>query len=274
MDADQGGVDLRHRALRAARPRPAAAEQHTMLAYQRDDAVRMRFLRDPSTIPAPRTAGAATRCTGVDAALAVAPHEVARVGRFLRAAVVVLEPRKQWPPGLERRGNIKAEVRAEEGRALAFGTDPGWSEILGCSSPAPTRHRPTSCSTGVAATLKAWPWGAPGPPGSPGSRPGDARCWWRAWPPGWPRWGRWSWSRPCTGCGPTPHRRPAWTTRPPRRPTCSTPSPTAGPTGRRSVAGLLIDDAARSGWTLAVVAEGLRSAGSGLVLPFVLWRRP
>ena len=38
--------------------------------------------------------------------------------------------------------------------------------------------------------------------------------------------------------------------------------------------GLLIDDAARSGWTLAVVAEGLRSAGSGLVLPFVLWRRP
>ena len=38
--------------------------------------------------------------------------------------------------------------------------------------------------------------------------------------------------------------------------------------------GLLIDDAARSGWTLAVAAEGLRSAGSGLVLPFVLWRRP
>ena len=38
--------------------------------------------------------------------------------------------------------------------------------------------------------------------------------------------------------------------------------------------GLVIDDATRSGWTMAVVADGLRSAGSGLLLPFVLWRRP
>ena len=38
--------------------------------------------------------------------------------------------------------------------------------------------------------------------------------------------------------------------------------------------GLVFDDALRSGWTMAVVAEGLRAEGSGLVLPFVLWRRP
>ena len=38
--------------------------------------------------------------------------------------------------------------------------------------------------------------------------------------------------------------------------------------------GLLVDDTLRSGWTMTVVAEGLRQAGSGLVLPFVLWRRP
>ena len=38
--------------------------------------------------------------------------------------------------------------------------------------------------------------------------------------------------------------------------------------------GLLFDDAVRSGWTLTVVAEGLRSAGSGLILPFALWQRP
>jgi hypothetical protein len=38
--------------------------------------------------------------------------------------------------------------------------------------------------------------------------------------------------------------------------------------------GLVFDDALRSGWTMTVVAEGLRSAGSGLILPFVLWRRP
>jgi ATP-dependent DNA helicase RecQ len=38
--------------------------------------------------------------------------------------------------------------------------------------------------------------------------------------------------------------------------------------------GLVFDDALRSGWTMAVVAEGLRGAGSGPVLPFALWRRP
>jgi ATP-dependent DNA helicase RecQ len=38
--------------------------------------------------------------------------------------------------------------------------------------------------------------------------------------------------------------------------------------------GLVVDDTWRSGWTMTVVAEGLRSAGSGLILPFVLWRRP
>jgi ATP-dependent DNA helicase RecQ len=38
--------------------------------------------------------------------------------------------------------------------------------------------------------------------------------------------------------------------------------------------GLLVDDSMRSGWTLTVVAEGLRGAGAGPVMPFVLWRRP
>ena len=38
--------------------------------------------------------------------------------------------------------------------------------------------------------------------------------------------------------------------------------------------GLVVDDSLRSGWTMTVVAEGLRNAGAGLVLPFVLWRRP
>ena len=38
--------------------------------------------------------------------------------------------------------------------------------------------------------------------------------------------------------------------------------------------GLVLDDELRSGWTMTVVAEGLRSAGSGLVLPFALWAQP
>ena len=38
--------------------------------------------------------------------------------------------------------------------------------------------------------------------------------------------------------------------------------------------GLVVDDSLRSGWTMTAVAEGLRGAGAGSVLPFVLWRRP
>jgi ATP-dependent DNA helicase RecQ len=38
--------------------------------------------------------------------------------------------------------------------------------------------------------------------------------------------------------------------------------------------GLVVDDSWRSGWTMTVVAEGLRDAGAASVLPFVLWRRP
>jgi ATP-dependent DNA helicase RecQ len=38
--------------------------------------------------------------------------------------------------------------------------------------------------------------------------------------------------------------------------------------------GLVLDDSLRSGWTMTVVADGLRAAGAGPVLPFVLWRRP
>jgi ATP-dependent DNA helicase RecQ len=37
---------------------------------------------------------------------------------------------------------------------------------------------------------------------------------------------------------------------------------------------LLVDDTVQSGWTMTVVAEALRAAGSGPVLPLALWRRP
>jgi ATP-dependent DNA helicase RecQ len=37
---------------------------------------------------------------------------------------------------------------------------------------------------------------------------------------------------------------------------------------------LVVDDTWASGWTMTVAGEALRSAGSGPVLPLVLWRRP
>jgi ATP-dependent DNA helicase RecQ len=37
---------------------------------------------------------------------------------------------------------------------------------------------------------------------------------------------------------------------------------------------LLVDDTWSSGWTMTAAGEALRAAGSGPVLPLVLWRRP
>lgn len=190
--------------------------------------------------------------------------------------MVPLEPRKQWPSGLDgRRGRIPEELRAEEGRALALGNDPGWSEVLAplfAGSDAPPDDE---LLRGVAACLKAWPWGR--------------RPTWVTWVP--------SRSRPLLVQGLASRLaevgglelveaivRVRNDAEPQARMENSitqaanvidafrfgradgSPLP-VGP-------GLLVDDLTRSGWTLTVAAEGLRAVGSGLVLPFVLWRRP
>lgn len=64
-----------------------------------------------------------------------------RVSALLDRVGVPVEPRKQWPQGLDRlevrdengsipRGNIPAGQRAEEGRALARSSDLGWAGLL------------------------------------------------------------------------------------------------------------------------------------------------
>jgi ATP-dependent DNA helicase RecQ len=178
--------------------------------------------------------------------------------------------------GLRRaRGNIAADLRAEEGRALAFGNDPGWSEVLAPVFAAPDAAPDEELVRGVAAALKAWPWG-PSPhlgdlgavahPAAAGRGPAARLA----------EVGSMELVEAVVRSEPTRHRRTRWTTPPPRRPTCSTPSSSVAADGSPlpSGPGLVFDDALRSGWTMTVVAEGLRGAGAGLVLPFVLWRRP
>jgi len=206
----------------------------------------------------------------------VDPAAVDDATRFFRSAQVPIEPRKQWPRRFEeRRGNIPPDRRAEEGRALAFGTDPGWSEVLGPLFEGPDAPPTDELVRGVAAALKAWPWGR--------------RPTWVTWVP--------SRTRPLLVHGlaeriasigsmelveAITRLRPD---APPQAEMDNSATQAANvidaftfgrPEGGDlpSGPGLVFDDALRSGWTMAIVAEGLRSAGSGLVLPFVLWRRP
>lgn len=262
----------RYRSLAAAR----RAEQDAMRAYQRTDGCRLRFLREQLDDPGAEDCGRCDRCTGEAVTQEVDAEAVAAAQRQLRTAVVVLEPRKQWPRGLDgRRGNIPTDLRAEEGRALAFGTDPGWAEDLAELFAGGDAPPTDELLRGVAAALKAWPWGR--------------RPTWVTWVP--------SRTRPLLVAGlaarlaeigkmelvDAVHRvRPD---APPQARMDNSATQAANVldafTFGRSDGeplplgpGLVVDDTLRSGWTMTAVAEGLRTAGSGLILPFVLWRRP
>ena len=264
--------DVRYGRLAAAR----RGEQDAMRAYQATSGCRLRFLREQLDDTGAVDCGRCDRCRGAAPEVAVDPEVVASVTRFLRRAEVVVEPRKQWPRGSEgRRGNIDPELRAEQGRALAFGTDPGWSEVLGPLFAGPDAPPDDELLRGVAAALKAWPWGR--------------RPTWVTWVP--------SRTRPLLLGGlaarlaevgrmePVDAVRRVRPDAPPQARMENSTTQAANVLdafafGRTDGAdlplgpGLVLDDSLRSGWTMTVVAEGLRAAGSGLVLPFVLWRRP
>lgn len=262
----------RYEALAEAR----RVEQAAMRDYQGTGGCRLRFLREELDDPGASDCGRCDNCTGERVDVDLDRDAVASAQRQLRTAVVVVEPRKQWPRGLEgRKGNIKADLRAEEGRALAFGTDPGWAEDMAVLFAAADAPPTDELLRGVAAALKAWPWGR--------------RPTWVTWVP--------SRTRPQLVQGLATRLaevgkmelvdavRRVRVDAPPQARMDNSATQAANvidafefgaadgselPVGP----GLLIDDTLRSGWTITAVAEGLRSQGSGLILPFVLWRRP
>lgn len=258
----------RHRRLAEHR----RAEQAAMRSYVIGDGCRLRFLRKALDDPGAVDCGRCDNCTGVGVESHVDPDRLAAAQQHLRKAVIRLEPRKQWPRGLDtRKGRIPTELRPEEGRALAFGSDPGWAEVLAPLLLAPDAEPGDDLLRGVAAALKAWDWGR--------------RPTWITWIP--------SRSRPLLVSGLA--RRLAEVGRlelvdavrrtrvdaPPQDRMENSMTQASNVLGAFDVAaepppgpGLVVDDTLRSGWTMTVVCEELRSGGAGLLLPFVLWRRP
>ena len=262
----------RYEQLAAAR----AAEQAAMREYQATADCRLRFLREQLDDVGAEDCGRCDNCTGVRVDAAVDASTVAEAQQYLRSAPVVLEPRKQWPRGLDgRSGNIAGDRRAEEGRALAFGNDPGWSEVVAELFRRPDAPPGEDVLRGVAAALKAWPW--------------SSRPTWVTWIP--------SRTRPQLVSGLAEQLaalgklelvdavRRVRPEAPPQAQMENSATQAANVVGAFSVGrdgglalpegpGLLLDDTLRSGWTMTVVAEALRDAGATSVLPFVLWRRP
>jgi ATP-dependent DNA helicase RecQ len=107
------------------------AEQSVMQRYVESDECLMlsltRELDDPSTEPCGRCAV----CAGPFVHESPNRELILEAQRFLRRSYRPIEPRKQWPPGIDvPRRNIPKEHHLREGRALAIYGDAGWGRAV------------------------------------------------------------------------------------------------------------------------------------------------
>jgi ATP-dependent DNA helicase RecQ len=107
------------------------AEQAAMLEYARTTDCRMAFLRRQLDDPAAHPCGRCDNCTDQPIVTEIGAGLVARAASYLRASPLVLEPRRQWPSGLEHpRGRIPAGLQLQPGRALSNYGDGGWGSVV------------------------------------------------------------------------------------------------------------------------------------------------
>ena len=251
------------------------AEQEAMREYASTSQCLMAFLRGQLDDPKAEPCGRCANCTGFVPSDAPAPETIEAAEGFLRGLDTVLFPRRQWAAGMSsRKGRITPELQAEEGRALADGRGTGWDaglDVLLAETFDPSRAADAealeSLVDGLVKVLA-----------------------------------RWSWVERPTWICPMPSRRrgalvDAVSDRigelgrlPVHRPLARTEAGQGYQEDMRNsqhqaaaadaglhIAGevppgavLLIDDIARSGWTLTTAAALLRDAGAGRVLPLVL----
>jgi ATP-dependent DNA helicase RecQ len=264
----------RYDGVRAARRR----EQDQMRAYTAESGCLMRFLRgeldDPSLTGSAESddCGRCARCRGDHLGLpdAADPQLRETALRHLRSVTVPVAPRKMWPSGLpDRRGMIPAGLRAEEGRALAYGADAGWGDVVE-SALSLDQPLPDDIIDGLVRVLAGWGWS----------------------------------ERPSWVC-PVPSRRHPTLVAdlaqrlgaigrlpvvaalervaesPYQQQQPNSVAAASGPLRALRVTGepppgpvLLVDDEIGSGWTATVAAALLREAGAGSVYPLAVWKRP
>lgn len=98
----------------------------------RTDRCLMQLIRAELDDPAAEPCGRCASCVGNVVPPNVSPALVNEARIYLRHAYVSIQPRRQWPAGIERptRKNIPAPLRAEEGRALSRWGDAGWGQAV------------------------------------------------------------------------------------------------------------------------------------------------
>ena len=246
------------------------AEADLMRTYAAGARCLMQVLTEALDDPSSGPCGRCSVCTGQLPAPGArpTPDRVLAARRHLRGRRHVLEPRKLWPSGGSRRGRI---LGLAPGRAIAFADDPAWRDLI-AEVDGPDGEPSDELRGGLVDVLSRW------------SREWDERPLAVVPVP--------SRSRPRRVRGMAEHIAAIG-----RLPLVDALSVT-GPAPADDVSSgvrvgqlfdglalvpgvelspgpiLLVDDFARSTWTVTAAAALLRDAGSGPALPLVAHRRP
>ncbi|MFJ6537121.1 RecQ family ATP-dependent DNA helicase [Paenarthrobacter sp. NPDC091711] len=264
-------------------------EQDSMVIYQDTAGCRMEFITSVLDDETAAACGRCDNCAGRWFPVDVAASAADAAGQTLRRAGIAVEPRLQWPSGMDRlgvavKGKIKPDESVSEGRVLARLTDLGWGGALRelFAAGAPDRAVDPAMLQACVQVLREWsgaeggtPWSGVGRPAAVVSIPSRSK----------PQLVE-SLAQGIAGIG----RMPYLGQLQPQHggPTGARGGNSAyrlagvwdrlvvGPELAQALAGtggqpvLLVDDIIDSRWTMTVSARALRQAGVGAVLPLGL----
>ncbi|WOH19463.1 RecQ family ATP-dependent DNA helicase [Paenarthrobacter sp. GOM3] len=264
-------------------------EQDSMVIYQDTAGCRMEYITSVLDDETAAACGRCDNCAGRWFPVDVAASAADAAGQTLRRAGIAVEPRLQWPSGMDRlgvavKGKIKPDQSVSEGRVLARLTDLGWGGALRELFAAGSRDRAVDPAMLQACVqvLREWsgaeggtPWSGVGRPAAVVSIPSRSK----------PQLVE-SLAQGIAGIG----RMPYLGQLQPQHggPTGARGGNSAyrlagvwdrlvvGPDLAQALAGtggqpvLLVDDLIDSRWTMTVSALALRQAGVGAVLPLAL----
>ncbi|MFP3579860.1 RecQ family ATP-dependent DNA helicase [Arthrobacter sp. SIMBA_036] len=264
-------------------------EQDSMVIYQDTAGCRMEYITSVLDDESATACGRCDNCAGRWFPVDIAASAADAAGQTLRRAGVVIEPRLQWPSGMDRlgvavKGKIKPDENAAGGRALARLTDLGWGGALRdlFAAGAPDRSVDPGMLTACVQVLREWSGAEGGPAWSGAGRPAAVISIPSRSKPLLVD----SLARGIAGIGRMPylgqlqiaHGGPAgsrggnsayrlagaWDR------LVVGPELAQGLTGIDGQPVLLVDDLIDSRWTMTVSARALRQAGVGAVLPLAL----
>jgi ATP-dependent DNA helicase RecQ len=105
-------------------------EQEAMVSYGTTERCLEQFLLAELDDPPAPPCGRCGNCAPT-AEAPFAPAQIAAAVEFLRHQPIVIDPRRQWPTGLDEvRGRIGPAERLGEGRALCLWGDAGWGPLV------------------------------------------------------------------------------------------------------------------------------------------------